>query len=80
MHDTFYFVVVTLITVGYGDINPNVSYSMIWTMLIIYITFIYFPNMCSDMLRLLGLQSKYRRNAYVNSEIQHVVVTGNISI
>lgn len=49
-------------------------------MLIIYITFIYFPEMASDINRLLGMQSIYRRNAYVNSEIQHVVVTGNISI
>jgi len=80
MHDTFYFVVVTLVTVGYGDINPSSSYSMCWAMLIIYITFIYFPEMASDINRLLGMQSIYRRNAYVNSEIQHVVVTGNISI
>ena len=80
IHDTFYFVVVTLVTVGYGDINPNFWLSMIWVMLIIFITFIYFPMMCSDMLRLLSLQSKYRRNAYVHSDLRHVVVTGNISI
>lgn len=79
-HDALYFVVVTLFTVGYGDINPSSNSSWICTLLLIWITIILMPTQTSDLLRLMRMQSKYKRIDYKSTEIRHVVVTGYISM
>ena len=42
-HDSFYFCVVTLITVGYGDLNPSNELSKILSMVIIIVTIVLVP-------------------------------------
>lgn len=39
-NETFYFIVVTLSTVGYGDIYPKTDYGKVFTMFIIVYTII----------------------------------------
>lgn len=79
MHDGIYFTVVTFITVGYGDINPTTVYSKIWVIGLILITFTLIPTKLAEILTLMNSQSRYRRLYYKHSEIEHVVVTGNVS-
>ena len=43
-HDSFYFVIVTLSTVGYGDINPMTQQGMIIALIMLFITLIYIPT------------------------------------
>jgi len=79
MHDGIYFTVVTFITVGYGDINPTTVQSKIWVIGLILITFTLIPTKLAEILTLMNSQSRYRRLYYKYSEVEHVVVTGNVS-
>ena len=59
-HQSFYFVIVTLSTVGYGDINPTTSQGSIIALIMLFITLIYVPTQTSELLRLVSIKSKYR--------------------
>ena len=79
-HEAFYFVVITLITVGYGDINPTSPAGKILVITILVLTFIVIPQQSSELLRLMGLQSAFRRKIYKNEEDgNHIFVTGDIT-
>jgi Ion channel len=43
-HDALYFVIVTLMTVGYGDINPTTVLGQIINMTMIVVTLIIVPS------------------------------------
>ena len=79
-HDALYFVVVTLFTVGYGDINAVNELSKVCTMLLIVLTVVLVPQQTSDLLKLFSMWSVYRKIEYNSAELKHVVVTGHISI
>lgn len=79
-HDSLYFVVVTLFTVGYGDIYPTTIFGKVIVMFIIIFTIILIPQQTNELLRLMNLQSKYRRTAYKSVEVKHILVTGSIGL
>jgi len=79
-HDALYFVVVTLFTVGYGDINPNQNLSKVATIILIILVIILIPQQTSDLLSLFNMWSIYKKIEYNSAEVKHVVVTGHISI
>ncbi len=54
-HDALYFVVVTLFTVGYGDIYPDSSPGKIVVIIIILLTIIIIPQQTNELLRLMNL-------------------------
>ena len=79
--NSLYFVVVTLITVGYGDINPISTLGKIITVGILSVTLVLIPQQTSELMRLIRMQSKYRRKDYKkSSDMEHVLVTGFIEI
>jgi hypothetical protein len=79
--NSLYFVVVTLITLGYGDINPISLDGKIITVGIVSITVVLIPQQTSELMRLIRMQSKYRRKDYKkSSDMEHVVVTGFIGL
>ena len=59
-----YFIMITVATVGYGDYAPFTNFGMIITMIVLIITIIMVPTMVSDLLRLILMQSKYKRASY----------------
>eukprot|EP00347_Sterkiella_histriomuscorum_P022282 403331035 len=79
-HDSLYFVVVTLFTVGYGDYYPSTIFGRIIVMFIIIFTIILIPQQTNELLRLMNLQSRYRRTAYKSVEVKHILVTGSLGL
>lgn len=77
----FYFIVVTLSTVGYGDIYPETDAGQLFITGIIIFIIIMIPKQTNELLRLLAMQSVYlRKEYYKNPEIPHVVLTGEVKL
>ena len=76
--DSMYFVIVTLLTVGYGDINPSTSIGQVVGIFICLVTFIVIPTMLNNTLQLIESQSPYRSAIYNFQDAEYVIVTGFI--
>ena len=77
----FYFIVVTLSTVGYGDIYPVTDAGQLFITGIIIFIIIMIPKQTNELLRLLAMQSVYLRAVYKNDpEIPHIVLTGEVKL
>lgn len=79
-HDSLYFVVVTLFTVGYGDLQPETNFGRTIVLFIIIFTIILIPQQTNELLRLMNLQSRYRRTSYKSVEVKHILVTGSVGL
>ena len=79
-HVSLYFVIITLLTVGYGDINPTNTISKCIVMFIIVFTIFFIPKQTNELLRLMSLQSRYRRLQYKHTEVRHICVTGYVGL
>jgi len=74
-----YYVIVTISTVGYGDINATNPMSKVCTMLLIILTVAIVPSQTTELLNLIGMWSIYQKMEYNGAELKHVVVSGHIS-
>ena len=78
--ESIYFTVITMTTVGYGDINPVSGYGKAFDCLIMLCTLIVIPQQSGELLDLIRKQSKYRTRRYSKpSEESHIVVSGDIT-
>ena len=78
-HSGLYFVVVTITTVGYGDINANYALSKVCTMMLIVLTVAIVPSQTTELLNLIQKYSIYKKMEYNAADLKHVVVSGHIS-
>ena len=78
-HDIFYFELVTLSTVGLGDITPQTDLGRLTIIITIIITIAVIPVLPSKISTVFSLNSKYSRVKYnKNSKIpNHLVLIGN---
>lgn len=81
IHEMIYFTVVTLSTVGYGDVVPQTELGRLVVMILIMTTIVLIPQQTNELIRLMGMQSRYARAIYkANSEVPHLVITGNVVV
>ena len=80
-HQTIYFIIVTLSTVGYGEINPQTELGRVFVVIVMIVTIVIIPRQTNELLRLLGMQSVYARAEYkANSEVPHIICTGQVTL
>lgn len=77
--DALYFVVVTVATVGYGDISPTTQLSKAVMMGFIVTSFILIPVQVNALTELLAANSQYRQPFNQSSGESHVIICGYIS-
>ncbi|MCQ2815709.1 MAG: ion channel, partial [archaeon] len=80
-HDFLYFTIITLSTVGYGDIVPLNEIGRIVIILLILFTSYLVPKYTNELLVILENSSVYSRGIYKhNPEIPHLVICGDVSL
>jgi Ion channel len=79
-HDSVYFVIVSLATVGYGDEIPSSEFGRVIVLFIILFTIVLIPAQTNELLRLIQIRSRYRRIEYKSVDVRHIVVTGSVDL
>lgn len=54
-HEMVYFTVVTLATVGYGDVTPKSEEGRVCVIVLIIIVLVVIPKQMNELIRLMGL-------------------------
>ena len=79
-HHYLYYTIVTLSTVGYGDISPNTFIGKIIFVILDFMILAVITHQINDLIVLILSQSKYARNTYrAKEDISHILLVGNIS-
>ena len=91
-HISVYFIVVTLSTVGYGDIYPISELGKVFVIFLIITALVVVPKQTNELVQLMGIyiyiyiyyiesQSMYARAIYKKKvEVPHVILTGEITV
>ncbi|ETW05907.1 hypothetical protein, variant 3 [Aphanomyces invadans] len=74
--DWIYFVVVTISTLGYGDISPKTSAGRIGTSILIMMTFVFLPIQVNTLVSVISQHSKYNK-AFTSRSDTHGVITAH---
>ena len=77
--DAFYFLVVTVSTVGYGDISPTTQASRAVVVLFIMTSVVLIPVQVNELSVLLAASSAYRQPYKQGAGESHIIVCGYIS-
>lgn len=77
--DCFYFIVVTMATVGYGDIAPSNIASKIAIILFIITSLVLIPMQVNKLSVLLSMHSAFRRSYVPQTHENHVILCGYVN-
>jgi len=80
-HDALYLTIITISTVGYGDLFPLSLPGKMIVVCMIITSLIVISRQTNQLLTLMSVQSEYARMVYVpdSARSQHVIVCGSIS-
>ena len=80
-HDFLYYIVVTLSTVGYGDIFPITELGRFVIIMLIILALYLIPRQTNELIKLMSITSVYARASYkANNEVPHIVICGHVSV
>jgi len=74
-----YFIMVTMSTVGYGDITCSTSMGRVVQLMVLVIGLALFASVLPEILELLGSQSKWAGTYHGDKGKRHIVVCGHIT-
>lgn len=77
--DCFYYIVVTMSTVGYGDISPTTSLSRFVVILFIITFAVVIPMQLNQLIKILSAQSVFRGRYNPTATEEHVVLCGHVN-
>jgi voltage-gated potassium channel Kch len=77
--DCFYFIVVTMATVGYGDISPSTAPSKAVIIMFIVTSLIVIPMQINKLNLLISMSSTFRNTYAPQSHETHVIVCGHVN-
>ena len=77
--DAFYFIIVTVSTVGYGDISPSTVYSRAIVILFIVASLVVIPMQVNRLQVLLSMRSPYRNPYKAHPQENHVILCGHVN-
>jgi hypothetical protein len=79
-HDMLYFLIITITTVGYGDIYPHTIYGQFLSIGVIFVILVLIPKHFSELSKVNSLISVYARKQYSNkgrANAMHVLLFGD---
>ncbi|DBA04284.1 TPA: hypothetical protein N0F65_002046 [Lagenidium giganteum] len=77
--NALYFLIVTVATVGYGDVAPLTTFGKFVTAAVIIISFTIVPAEINRLTQLMALQSPFRKTYHPAVGQAHVLVVGNVT-
>lgn len=77
--NSFYFVIVTITSVGYGDIEPSSDISKIFVIIFVVAFFLVIPMSISKLQQLLSLTSPFRTPYVPQAGENHIVICGHVN-
>ena len=72
-HEAAYFVVVTMTTVGYGDIGPTTGVSQLVTSVLILTTVVFVPFQTNQLLKVISEQSVWGKQSYHGNDLEKIM-------
>lgn len=79
-HHYSYFCIITISTVGFGDIVPYTTLGKGMVVLLVLITIALIPKQTNELIQIISAESEYFRSRYKSSsDIKHIVITGDIT-
>jgi hypothetical protein len=80
-HHYIYFIIVSITTVGYGEIMPITFLGKMSIVALVVVILVLIPNQTNYLINLSNSQTIYEMNSYVASnDIFHIVLCGNINL
>ncbi len=80
-HHYIYFSLITLTTVGYGEIIPDTILARSMIVLMVIIILVVVPDQTNEIINLSNAQNIYERRKYISSpDIPYVVILGDIDL
>ena len=80
-HHYIYFTIVSLTTVGYGEIIPKTLLGQWMIIFLAVLILVVIPDKTSELINLANAQTIYERKKYISSpDVPYVVVIGNIDL
>ena len=79
-HHYIYYTIVSISTVGFGDISPYTILGKFIFIILVFMILIVIQHQINDLIVLVSAQSDYARNSYsAKTDIPHILLVGNIS-